>query len=131
MKSVLVLSLLMGLSAQAVMAPTGVHTTIGCMSTDAKKMKVYILRDTRKPNYVAIKLVTKEGVESVYKGKDVSKNTVGGSLVIQSPILAGMLTFSANLTSAPRPGGGRPGLLTSAAYGHAVKTPLMCSRVMY
>ena len=131
MKSLLTISLFLGMSAHAVMAPTGVHTTIGCMSTDAKKMKVYILRDSRKPNYVAIKLVSKEGQESIYKGKDVSKNTVGGSLIVQSPIMAGMLTFSVNLTSAPRPGGGRTGLLTSQAYGHIEKTPLMCNRIMY
>ncbi|MFN8846693.1 MAG: hypothetical protein ACK5V3_17400 [Bdellovibrionales bacterium] len=131
MKSVLVLTLFFGLSAQAIMAPVGEYTSISCKSTDSKNLKVYIKRNTKKPKSVLIEIVNSDGLATAYKAKDVSTGSVGGSTVLQAPVMAGMLTFSVNFTTAPRPGGGRPGLLTSQAYGHIVKTPLMCSRVMY
>lgn len=131
MKSLLAISLLVTSTAFAIRGPTGLHTTLGCKSTDAKKLKVYVQQDNRYPNLAVIKLVTKEGQESSYKGKKIVSQTVGGPVYYQAPIMAGMLTLSINMTSAPRPGGTRPAVLSSAAYGHVVKTPLMCSTVMY
>jgi hypothetical protein len=131
MKSVLLVTLFLGLSAHAIMAPVGEYASISCKSTDSKNLKVVIKRNTKKPKSILIEIVNTDGQATVFKAKDVSTGSVGGSMVLQAPIMAGMLTFSTNFTTAPRPGGGRPGLLTSQAYGHAVKTPLMCFRVMY
>ena len=131
MKSLLVISMFLGLSAQAVMSPVGVHTSIACKSTDSKKLKVNIIRDTNKPKSILIEIVNSDGQANGYKAQAVSTSSVGGNMVLQAPIMGGMLTFTANFTTARRRDGSRPALLTSVAYGHVVKTPLMCKRVMY
>lgn len=133
MKSILVImSLVSSIGmARSVMAPTGVHKSLGCSAQGPNRFKVYILKNTKQPAYSAIQIVSEQNVVTTYKASEKISTAIGGPIMYSATVPGGNLSLTINMTTSPRPGGLRVGKLVSQVYGQSTVTPVSCARIMY